>query len=193
MSSNPGYPHLPGPHQPARRPLSPLWLVPAIGLIVVSLVASVIFVAALIRSELPDETATYLDDWDILEVVEVECIRMTTRIEDMTVTGTPDEQSAVILDQNEAVEAMLARVRKIDRDILAADEPAIAWLADWDKLLDARRDFAALVAQGKTTEFELPTDRVGDPIIDRMDWASEPECVVPDALLDPYPVEQNEI
>lgn len=163
------------------------------GLILMSMAAATLLGVAFIRSEPWQVASTYLDDWEILEVVETECGRMTEKVDGLTVTGTPQEQAAIILKQNEIVAVMLEHIREIDEEILAADEPALGWLADWDELLESRKAYAADVSSGASPEFEVPLDADGDEIITRMDWASEPECYVPETLYDPQPVQQNEV
>lgn len=187
VPSTPNFPHYPAPHEPNRVSLSPLWLVAAVGFVVSSLVVATFAVVTILRSSAWDDYATLIDNWDILDVVEVECEQMTDTVDDLIVTGMPTEQAAIIMKQNEAVERFVAAIREIDKDVLVADEPMIAWLADWDQLINLRSVFAAEVGRGKQPELKLPTDSYGDPINKRMDWASEPECVVPEALLDPYP------
>ena len=173
--------------------MSPLWLVAAVGFVVSSLVVATFAVVMIVRSDAWDDYATYIDNWDILDVVEPECDRMTDTVDGLIVTGSPKEQAAIIIKQNEAVERFVAAIREIDHDVLVADEPTIAWLSDWDQLINLRSVFAAEVGRGKQPELKLPNDSFGDPINERMDWASEPECVVPDALLDPYPKQVEEV
>jgi len=186
VAPRPEFPHYPSPHEPVRLSLSPLWLVAVIGFAVGSLVVATFAVAVIFRSG-RDVFATFIDDWRILEVVESECDRMTDTVEDLILTGTPRQQAAIIVKQNEAVERFVAAVREVDADVLAADEPTMAWLADWDQIISLRSVFAAELERGKHPVLKLPTDSVGDPINERMDWASGPECVVPDALLETDP------
>ncbi|MGZ8704675.1 MAG: hypothetical protein ACXWYB_08415 [Aeromicrobium sp.] len=187
MPSGPEYPHYPIAHEPPPQSLSQLWLVAAIGFVVGSLIVATVAVVVISRADPLAAFATYIDDPEILHVIEPECGRMTDTVESLIVTGTPKEQAAVIVKQNEAVERFVAAVREIDADVLATDEPTVGWLADWDVLVSLRSVYAAELERGNRPVLELPTDSVGDPINERMDWASEPECVVPDTLLDTDP------
>lgn len=193
VSYPPAFPHYPSPHEPTRSSLSPLWLVAAVGFVVGSLVVAAFAVVMIVRSDAWDDYATYIDNWDILDVVEPECDRMTDTVDGLIVTGSPKQQAAIIMKQNKAVERFVAAIREIDQDVLVADEPTIAWLADWDQLINLRSVFAAEVERGKQPELKLPTDSFGDPINERMDYASEPECVVPESLLDPYPQQVEDV
>ncbi len=68
------------------------------------------------------------------------------------VAATADDEA-----RNRAVEAMVARLRALGPETLQGDRPAEAWLADWDRVVAARRAGA-------------PWPRAGDaPIHRRMD------------------------
>lgn len=193
VPSRPEFPHYPTAQQPKPLRLSRWWLVAAIGFVVGSLVVAMSAVVFIARSDVWDGYAAYIENWDILDVVEPACHRMTDSVDGLIVTGSPKQQAAIIIKQNEAVEHFVATVREIDPDVLIADAPTIEWLADWDQLVNLRSVFAAELERGKQPELKLPTDSFGDPINVRMDWASEPECTVPEALLDPYPQQVEDI
>lgn len=135
---------------------------------------------------------TYIDDYEILDVIKPACDDMTEEVEDLTVTGTLAAQAKTIELQNKAVTRMLTTIRKLPTDLLIADEPTVSWLSDWESLLKARNTYVAELKSGHLPELEIPTDRDGYEVTERMDWASEPDCVVPEALLDPFPVEVDD-
>ena len=82
--------------------------------------------------------------------------------------------------ENQAVEAMVARIRDLGPSVLARDLPTETWLADWDRLLTARRQ---ALAQGS----ELSVPRIeGAPVNMRMFDLVKGDlrpCDVPDQLL----------
>ncbi|MEO6471134.1 MAG: hypothetical protein ABIR57_04700 [Aeromicrobium sp.] len=186
MPSSSGYLDYPVPPPPPPLPVEKRWLWVAVLFTIGSLIAiagSFVILAIFSTNDFKD----YIDNDRILAVVEHECDRMTKTVDSITVSGTLRQQAAAIRAQDVAVEKMVKAVRAIDPDLLDSDEPTLQWVADWDQLVNLRSVFAAEVERGHDPEFEEPTDLDGDPILDRMDFASEPECVVPDALLDPYP------
>jgi hypothetical protein len=65
--------------------------------------------------------------------------------------------------ENRAVEAMVARVRALGPEALRRDVPTESWLADWERLVEARR--RAATSGGKLA---LP-EAGGAPITRRMD------------------------
>jgi hypothetical protein len=82
--------------------------------------------------------------------------------------------------QNQAVEAMVARIRALGPAVLDKDAPTGQWLSDWDRLVAARRQ---AVAAG--TPFTVPKVD-GEPINLRMFElvkSSLRQCDVPDQLL----------
>ena len=84
------------------------------------------------------------------------------------VTGAADAEA-----ENAAVEAMVARLRGLGPEILRKDRPAEAWLADWDRVVAARRAGA-------------PSPRAdGAPIHRRMDDLVKDlrPCQMPAALI----------
>lgn len=139
------------------------------------------------------DAATYIDDPEILNVIADECDRMTRTVDGLTVSGSPHHQAVVIRKQNKAAQRMINAVLALDPDLLASDEPTLAWVADWEELLDVRSAFADQVESGAHPDLQEPTDADGNSILDRMDSASTPECVIPESLLDPYPVPVEEI
>lgn len=192
VALTPDFPHYQSPQQPARRTLSRWWLSAAVGFVVLGLVATSVAVVVIVRAASTD-AASYIDDPDILAVVERECDRMTKTVDGLTVTGTLRQQAIVIAMQDDAVQRMIDAIRAIDPDLLAADKPTIEWTYDWEQLISVRSKYAVELLRGHIREMTEPRDADGNPILDRMDHASSPECVVPDALLDPYPKQVEEV
>ncbi|MDQ3155134.1 MAG: hypothetical protein M3Q98_00155 [Actinomycetota bacterium] len=187
MPTGPDYPHYPSAHEPpTRRSLSRLWLLAAFAFVVFGIAATATAFTVISRSSFWD-LDTYIDEPEILTVVEHECDRMTKTVNGLTVTGSPHHQAEIIEKQNAAAQRMIDAVLALDPEVLAADKPTLAWAADWQQLLKARSAYADQVELGAEPDLEEPKDADGDSILDRMDWASEPECVIPEALLDPYP------
>lgn len=192
VALTPDFPHYQSPQQPAHRALSRWWLSAAVGFVVLGLVATSVAVVVIVRAASTD-AASYIDDPDILAVVERECDRMTKTVDGLTVAGTLREQATVIAKQDDAVQRMIDAIRALDPDLLAADKPTIEWTYDWEQLITVRGKYAVELLRGRLREMAEPRDADGDPILDRMDHASSPECVVPDALLDPYPKQVEEV
>ena len=86
--------------------------------------------------------------------------------------------------ENQAVEAMVARIRELGPAVLAKDRPTEAWLGDWDRLLAARRQ-----AMASGAPFAVPKAD-GTPLHLRMFdlvKAGLRTCDVPDQLLAVHP------
>lgn len=193
VPSGPKFPHYPIAHEPAlQRPLSRLWLLAAFALVAIGIAATATAVTAISRSSFWD-LDSYIDEPEILTVVELECERMTKRVNDLTVTGSPRHQAEIIKKQNDAAQRMIDAILALDPDLLASDKPTLAWTADWQQLLSARSAYADQVEFGAEPDLEEPKDADGVSILDRMDWASQYACVVPEALLDPYPEQVEDI
>ena len=171
--------------------MSRLWLIAA-AILIAATIAAVIG-ALIVLTRIGDaDFASRIDDSEVIEVLVPACDRMTVEVEDLTVTGTTQEQAAIIEEQNAAISRMLTTIRELPTATLARDEPTIKWLLDWDALLQERSVYAAELERGHLPELVIPVDPEGEFIIERMDDAGRPDCVVPDALLDPYPVEVDE-
>jgi hypothetical protein len=82
--------------------------------------------------------------------------------------------------ENQAVETMVARIRDLGPGVLARDAPTETWLADWDRLVAARRQ-----AMAARSTFVVP-EADGGPVNLRMFDLVKAElrpCDVPDELL----------
>ncbi len=85
--------------------------------------------------------------------------------------------------QNEAVDAMVARIRGLGPETLGKDRPAEAWLADWEALVAARRSGAD---GNGDSHYDVP-ERGGVRVTRYMDDLVKdlPPCRVPPALMPP--------
>jgi hypothetical protein len=175
-------------------PVSRRWLWVAILAIVSSLVAAVglgVAGAVIASKDFPN----LIEDRHLLTVIGHECQIMTDSIESMPVEGTPKEQAAIVIDQDRAVERMLRAIRQVDARTREADKPTDMWLDDWDRLVEAREQFADLVARGKRPVLHIPRDADGNFVDERMNdvWLTTTECTVPDDLVNPYPKNIDDI
>ena len=71
-----------------------------------------------------------LDSRPVREAAEAACTEMRAAVD-----AAPGDAAAA----ERAAEAMVARLRALGPEVLADDHPAEAWLADWHRLLAARR------------------------------------------------------
>jgi len=130
-----------------------------------------------------------IDDPELISVIERECHQMTTSVESLPIHGTPRRQAQTIARQNVAIEDMVDDIRSVGQDTLASDPPTDEWLADWDRLVDAREAYAEEVLDGAFAQLKVPTDDRGADIDIRMDdvFLDSSTCMVPEVLLEPYP------
>ncbi len=123
-----------------------------------------------------------VEDPTIIEVVLPACRTMTAAVQGAAVpTDAPTaDRVASLRQQDRAVRAMVAAVEALGPERLAGDLPTPAWLADWQRLADAREAAADDLADGARTTWTVPTTE-GQPITDRMDTVGL--CPVPAELL----------
>ena len=124
-----------------------------------------------------------LNDPSVISVVEPACAKMAAAVRQVPVPppGAPPAQvAAAIRSQNDAVRTLTKAVRALGNETLNGDDPAQAWLSDWDTLIVLRERYATDLLAGRTASFTLPTID-GVPITQRM---SDPgvACPVPPAL-----------
>jgi hypothetical protein len=136
-----------------------------------------------------------IDDDRVLSVISRECDIMTSTVISMPVAGSPEQQAAIIADQDAAVEHMLTAIRSVDAGIRHDDRPTDDWLADWDRLIGAREHYAELVRDGYEPDLEIPRDPSGNGIYQRMNrvWYTDAACIVPFELLTPYPADDSDV
>lgn len=190
------------PYPPARNawsypppPVDARWKWVAIGVSVVAAVIAtgLVTVAVLVGA---DDYRGVIDDGDLTALIAEECQIMTTTVESMPVNGPPRRQARIIADQDEAVTTMVRRIRSQADDAIRLDQPAEAWLRDWEQLVAAREAYAGGILAGDEPDLRIPRDDDGDEIYLRMDdvWLNDPAaCVVPAALLFPYPDTRSDV
>lgn len=141
-------------------------------------------VAWLVRSDRADARG-YLDDPDVTSAVSRACGLMTSSVSGLRVAGPRRLQEAVLDDQTLAIGEMIEQIEELGPQALAADRPLEAWLADWQRLADAREEWSERVGDGSDEPLPVPRDDDGAPITERMDRAADGWCDVPEVLLDP--------
>jgi hypothetical protein len=128
----------------------------------------------------------FIDDQKVLDVASRECELMTSTVEGLPMNGSADERRDALADQNTAVMNMVDRIREISSKVRASDKPLDAWLADWESLVSGRRIYIDQQRKGnRNKNFRVPRTSDGDPINERMDFAAQDICTVPDVLLRP--------
>jgi hypothetical protein len=174
-------------------PVSPRWRWVAIAATVFGLVAgtSLLVVAIAYGSS---GAPGLIDDTRIVDVIERECQQMTTKVESLPIHGTPRRQAQSIAAQNVAIDDMVTDIRAMGPEALASDPPTEEWLADWERLVDAREAYAEEILDGSLPDLDIPTDDRGEDIYVRMDDAfiGESSCEVPSVILNPYPEDSSE-
>jgi hypothetical protein len=130
-----------------------------------------------------------IDDPEVVSVIERECQQMTASVESLPIHGTPRRQAQTIARQNVAIEDMVADIREVGQDALASDPPTDEWLADWERLVEARAAYADHLLAGSVVPFSIPYDEDGQQISVRMDdvFIDSSVCEVPEVLVKPYP------
>lgn len=175
-------------------PVSRRWFWVAILVVAGSVIAAIGLgvTAGVIASK---DFPTVIENPKLLGLITQECAVMTSTVESTPVDGSPKEQAAALADQDQSVEQMVQAIRLVDPDVRAADKPTDQWLADWDRLVEAREQYAELVARGFQPQLRIPHDADGAPISERMNdvWLTNSKCSVPDDLLNPFPKELDGI
>ncbi len=126
-----------------------------------------------------------LDDDRVLGVVGAACDVMRATVVGLPVRGPAEVRAEILSDQNTAVERMIAAVERLDERVRASDRPLEAWLADWERVLDARQEYAIAVDGGSREPFAVPTAPDGEPLTVRIEAAAGGACDVPDVVGDP--------
>lgn len=171
-------------------PVSRGWKWAAIAVIVASVMAIIamsVSIAVIDGKDVP----SMIEDEQLVAVITRQCDIMTQTVDSMPVSGTPDEQLAILSDQNRAVSKMLAAIRTVDGAARRSDKPTDAWLRDWELLVKARELYAAALLSGHA-QLRVPRGPNGKKITVRMNevWLDDPAaCTVPASLLDPYPTD----
>ncbi|MFF4879355.1 hypothetical protein [Micromonospora sp. NPDC000668] len=184
MSRPPTLPPYPGARPAPSGRGSAGWWVLGAALVVVIAVGGVVVFCAGLWTYANHDRPELIDNPPVSEVAESACatMRATVAAKAVPPDAPADARARSIREQNAAVTAMVARVRDLDRDLLAGDHPVNAWLADWETLVEARERYAADLATGRRPRFVVPTAD-GEPLTDRMNSVGL-TCEVPPQLID---------
>ncbi|MEU2663664.1 hypothetical protein [Micromonospora sp. NPDC007220] len=125
-----------------------------------------------------------IDSPEVAEVAERACTTMRAAV---AVRAAPPQAATeaevrAIRQQNDAVVAMVAEVRRLGKARLRDDHPTADWLSDWETLVDSRERHAAALSAGREPRFVVPVVD-GVAITDRMN-STGLVCQVPPQLLD---------
>jgi len=140
-------------------------------IVVVSLVGFVgsLYLYAVASGDAHD--AFSLDDDRIWEAARVGCVGVTQAL-----TEPGSDRQTRITSGNVAIEQLIVGVNALGHDRLAADEPSVDWLDDWERLAVARTAFGKSLVDGKTvSSLEIP-EVDGHPITERMISVAPDEC-----------------
>ena len=139
-----------------------------------------VYVGSAVRAATGDR-ADALDSPAVRDRARAACAELRVDLDarpPLTAPSSPDARRARIAEQDAAVGRLVAAVRSAGPAALSADEPAERWLADWEALAAARRDWARTA----TGPFVAPQDAAGLPPPERMSRVGVAECVVPQSL-----------
>lgn len=173
------------PPPPPPLPLGRRWWWFTMGVTILSLgiaTTSAVLIGMWATRDYPD----LVDDSRILSVIDTECDRMTQSVTDLTPRGNPRQVAQAIVAQDMAVQDMLDAVKSLDPDLLRSDQPTLAWIADWQRFIDAREELSLELNAGRRPGLAPLNDSKGNSIFERMEYAVQ-DCPIPDTLLDPYP------
>jgi hypothetical protein len=132
-----------------------------------------------------DDYPGLIDDERLTATVATQCGLMTATVESIPPGGTPERRAATIADQNRAIQRMVESIRARRTAEIRDDRPAEQWLQDWDRLVEARRQFARALQRDPNASLEVPVDDDGVEITQRMNdvWADDTACEVPEVLV----------
>lgn len=127
-----------------------------------------------------------IDRQRVVGRAEAACAALAKDVHAMQPSGPQDpvERAELVRSENRSVVAFVSAVRALGHDTLEDDEPAEAWLADWERLVAAREAFARHPDASDATAPAIPTDD-GKPITRRMNRVGL-RCSVPKELLDDF-------
>jgi hypothetical protein len=153
--------------------------VTALVLVASGLVASLWVIGPYVFAGRDDPTA--IDSRPVREAVDAGCTRLRADLDALPPGLSPAERAEA---QNRVVESFVGAVRALGPEAIEGDTPVEDWLADWDRIVAARRDS---VRTG--TPFSMPVvDNA--PLQVRMFSlirSGLEHCDVPGTLLSPEP------
>jgi hypothetical protein len=121
--------------------------------------------------------ARSLDDSQIWEAAKTGCLGVTQAVD-----GAGDDRRARVVDGNTAIGELVRGIEALGASKLADDDPALEWVADWQRLAAARAAYADRVGESSTGLFRIPQTDDGFPITQRMVDVAPPECKLAVAL-----------
>ncbi|WP_459984669.1 hypothetical protein [Nocardioides sp. AN3] len=128
-----------------------------------------------------------LDDPAVINVADPACEQMARSVRDAApaAAASPTDVATAIRVQDAAITMMVAKIRAVGSDRLQNDQPATAWLADWERLVGLREAFADELAAGGHPTLVVPQVD-GARVTIRMDEVGLSEgCAVADELAHP--------
>lgn len=141
-------------------------------LLVVGLIVGGIAVMALyIRATGEAHDARSLDDARIREAAATGCSGITQAL-----NGAGADRQERIVAGNVAIDELVRGIEELDRSVLADDEPALDWVADWERLATEREAFGERLAGNSAARFKIPETDDGYPITQRLIDVAPPEC-----------------
>lgn len=129
-------------------------------------------------SDRPD----HLDSEVLRELAAPACLALRTELDalpDLPSDATLEQRRDRVVEQEQLVGRFVEQIGAVGDAALDEDEPARAWLADWQTLITIRQDYAEA---GFTGEFAIPVED-GQPITRRMNDIGVDACEVPPGLL----------
>ena len=163
-------------------PVSRRWVWAAVIGSVVALAAIVAMVVGIAVVATTDLEAS-LDDPEIIDAVDAGCEEIESIADLVEIDSLDVDRPSRITLQNEVLQQVVDTWTGLDADLRASDVPFDEWVADWQRLIDARVDYLADFERNPRTLFIEP--RVdGKRLSERMD-AVNSGCQVPESLLAP--------
>jgi hypothetical protein len=126
-----------------------------------------------------------IDSSEIVRTADSACalMRDQTSAASVPTSASIGERVGAINAQNDAVTQLVTTIRDLGEQSIAADQPTERWLADWQRLVTARDQYAHSLAVGKPRPLAMPTI-AGRSLTDRLNNVGL-GCRVPFALLTP--------
>lgn len=159
------------------------WLIGAgvvFGVLTVAGVVAVIslFLVGFIRYANHDRIE-FIEEQRFLDAIAQPCAQLALIAEANPVRGSSENRADALETISFAGRSVPDSLNSFDAEELAADMPTLAWIDDWNILLDAVDVYVVQLRNGGNGDFELPMTEDGHSIISRMNLASTPDCEVP--------------
>ena len=128
---------------------------------------------------------TRLDDPAVVAAAQRGCARLSAALDGFPRPAhgdTPREILAYLRAETQAIRALTAELHAVGSEVLAADPPAAAWLADWEALAAARDRYVVDTETHGAAFLRVPNGPDGRPVTERIAEVHG-GCAVPDRLL----------